>query len=196
MTRTRIGLFGGSFDPVHHGHLILALDVMEKFQLNEIRFIPAAHSPLKSNPPKATAEQRLTMLNLALQPYPFFTVDSREIQAGGISYTYQTLQDIHREEKHADIFLILGADQISQLKNWKHPEILHQLATLIGLARPGEKLQWPEFIPEARRLSFSGRLLQISSTEIRQRTREGRHPEFFLPSPVADFIKRERLYQT
>lgn len=196
MIKPRIGLFGGSFDPVHSGHLILALDVLEQAGLDEIRFIPAARSPLKGSLPHATGKQRLTMLNLALQGYPFFKVDARELQAGGTSYTYKTLQEIQGEEAEADLFFIAGADQVSRLQDWKHPEIIYQIATFIGLERPGEVLEWPESIPVDRCLSVQARLLQISSTEIRQRVREGRCPEFFLPSPVVDFIRKERLYQT
>ncbi len=196
MAKTRIGLFGGSFDPIHNGHLILALDVMETARLDQVCFIPAARSPLKDGTPHASGKQRLAMLNLALKHHSYFKVDSREIQAGGTSYTYRTLQEIHREEPEADLFFILGADQVAQLQDWKHPEILHQLATFIGLERPGEMLRWPDSIPTSRRMAVPARLLQISSTEIRQRIREGRHPGFFLPSPVADFIRKERLYQT
>ena len=135
----RIGIFGGSFDPVHIGHLWIAESALEKLRLDEVRWIPAATSPLKQHGPVATDEDRLQMVRLAVSGSSKHVVDDREIVRGDVSYTVDTLDQITSENPDAEIFLIIGSDSLASFGKWHEPERLLTLASLAVVQRGGER---------------------------------------------------------
>lgn len=192
----RIGLFGGSFDPIHWGHLLHAQDALELAGLDRIALMPAAQAPLKiTGPTAANAQQRLEMLNLAIGGREEFMVLADEIDRGGVSYTIDTIRRLKQRWPNDELFLIIGADQVEQLCQWREIEHLSQLVSFICLRRPGYQEVTPPGIDSSSLRWISGRHLDISSTEIRDRARSGLPLDFFLPPAVASFIRNNELYR-
>ncbi|MGE0526058.1 MAG: nicotinate (nicotinamide) nucleotide adenylyltransferase, partial [Bdellovibrionales bacterium] len=141
MSGRRIGIFGGNFDPFHYGHLNSMLSVAEKFGLDEIRAVPAATSPLRVQTQGSTPEQRLEMLRRGIDGHEeLITIDTREIERGGVSYTVDTLRSIREESAKAMIFLIIGMDQFIKFDQWKDFKEILEVADLIVTSRPGMEL--------------------------------------------------------
>ena len=189
----RIGLLGGSFDPPHNGHLIVAGDALNALRLDRVVFIPASVQPLKVGRVAATPEQRLAMVRLLLDGEPCFELNAMEIDRGGLSYTVDTLTALTAEMPGAELFWLVGADIPQTFAKWRSPERIVELATLVVLQRSDE-------VPELSGLPGQPQLLatrrvDISSTEIRQRVREGKSIRGFVPDSVASYIASEGLYQ-
>ena len=186
----KLGLLGGSFNPIHHGHLITATRAAEAVKLDRVLFIPAALSPLKSRSPLAPAKDRLAMLRLAVRGNPLFEICDLELRRGGVSYTIDTLRELKRRTR-ARLYWILGADAAKLLPRWKSISEVRALATFIILPRPGAR--------PARRtphqLVVQAPLLQISSSEIRDRVRKGRSVRYLVPEPVDRHIRQRGLYR-
>jgi nicotinate-nucleotide adenylyltransferase len=212
--RHRIGVFGGTFDPVHNGHLRSALELRESLGLDEIRMIPAALPPHR-DPPRASGAQRLAMLRLATAGCEGLIPDDRELRRGGTSYMVETLQSL-REELGAEaaLCLILGRDAFSGLRSWLNWERLIELAHIVVVERPGalesfepELNDWLSDVlseqpdEELRRRShgtvFRIQLtqLEISATHIRALVGAGRSARFLLPQSVLDYVERNGLYR-
>jgi nicotinate-nucleotide adenylyltransferase len=189
----RIGLLGGSFDPPHTGHLLAASDAFEALSLDRLIFVPAAVQPLKVNQAQATATQRCAMVRLLVEGDPRFEVSSIEIDRGGLSYTVDTLSAVAAEWPAAELFWLVGADVLRSFAKWRTPERIVQLATVVVLNRTGDAPDLSE-IPGTPRL-LNTRRIDVSSTEIRQRVREGKSIRGFVPDAVARFIAAERLYR-
>lgn len=187
----RIGLFGGTFNPPHFGHLIIAARVHEALGLDRLLLVPAAEPPLKSGVDTA-AGTRSAMLKLAVAGDQRFAVDETEIRRGGTSYTVDTLREIRQREPGAELFLVIGADQYAQFGSWKEPEAILELATLGVVARAGET---PGADASYQAVKIDAPRVDISSTEIRQRVADGRSIRYFVPESVRDFILRHQLYQ-
>jgi nicotinate-nucleotide adenylyltransferase len=188
----KIGLYGGSFDPVHLGHLLVAQAAIEELGLDRLFFIPAACSPFKADNKMTPGEIRLQLLRLALAGKTNCEVDAQEVRRGGISYTVETLRDYAKRFPDAEIFYLIGADNISKLNEWRDAGELAKLAEFIAISRPGEK---PAEFPKP----FRGKILkgfpaEISSTQIQARIRAGRAIENFVPPFVAEAIRNARLY--
>jgi len=200
-------LFGGSFNPVHIGHLVLARDVLEDLNLEEVIFVPANLQPLKGRL-LLPAEVRLEALKAAVSLEPRFKVWDYEIKRGGISYTYQTLEEFHRLYGEKPLF-IMGADSFNTLPCWKKPLKILQLASLVVLSRPGfepkvEKvrkelgidLRVGEFkggealleLPQV--LIYRGRHVEVSSTEVRERLKSGRPITYLVPERAVEVLRR------
>ncbi len=211
MIRTAIGILGGTFDPVHHGHLRLALELHELLRLSEVRLIPLANPPHRQQP-SSSAEARLEMLQAAVKNEPALRIDRREIDRGGNSYTVDTLTSLRTEMPGAPICLILGMDAFAGLPGWKRWEDLCTLAHLVVAHRPGvsppgdlriQGLLAERLIdtPEALHQSPTGYiylaslpLLDISSSRIRAYLAQGRDPRYLLPNAVLDIINTQHLY--
>ncbi len=190
----RLGLFGGTFDPVHYGHLLLAECCHEQCKLNEVRFLPAAVPPHKQDWEPAPAEARIEMLELAIAGQPAFSVSRYETDRGGVNYTVDTLAHFRQECPEAELFLLLGADMLYDLPNWRQPERVCQLATPVVVDRPGT-----EQLAAAGRLNFTYQQVEmprigISSTDIRRRVAAGLSIRYQTPRAVEKYIEMHRLY--
>ena len=194
----RIGLLGGSFDPPHIGHLLSAVDAYEALALDRLVFIPAAVQPLKAGRACATAEHRLAMTRLLIGGDPRFDVSAIEIDRGGLSYTVDTLTTLAAAWPGAELFWLVGVDVLKSFPKWKEPARIVQLATLVVVKRvgTGDGDETPDLssIPGEPRL-LATRRIDLSSTEIRDRVREGKSIRGFVPEAVADYIAAERLYR-
>lgn len=190
----RLGIFGGTFDPPHVGHLLVAIDAHEALQLDRTLFVPAAAQPLKGSAVLATATQRLAMSRLLIGEDPRFEVDSIEIDREGLSYTVQTLEQIAEREPGAELFFLVGADVLASFWQWKEPSRVRALATLVVLQRNTEAAEVDLGAGPAP-IRLTTRRVDVSSTEIRRRIAEGRSIRGFVPDAIADYIARMRLYR-
>ena len=192
----RIGLFGGTFDPPHVGHLLAATDAYEALTLDRLLFVPAGTQPFKSGKVRATGEQRLAMLRLMVGDDPRFGVEPVEIDRGGLSYTVDTVQALADRENFATLFLLIGEDLAAQFATWREPERIARLATVVVLHRPGVP-EAPGNEQQAKRLlrRIETRRVDVSSTEIRSRVAAGRPIRGFVTDAVAEFIDAAALYR-
>lgn len=200
----RIGILGGSFDPPHIGHLWIAEAVRETLKLDEIRWIPAAISPLKPGGPVASNEQRRQMVTLAISGCSEYLVDDRELNRGDVSFTVDTLQSLTTEFPTAEFFLIMGSDSLASIQQWHQPERLLELATLVVLQRGAEDdidfnvlsgLASETQIQRIRESQVSLPLIELSSSEIRARLRNGQSIRFRTCRSVEAYIRAEKLYR-
>ena len=189
----RIGLLGGSFDPPHTGHLLAASDAFEALALDRLVLVPASSQPLKAGRAIANPDQRLAMARLLVAGDPRFTVDSIEIERGGLSYTVDTLTTLAARWPSAELFWLVGADVPRSFTKWRSPERIVELATVVVLQRAGEAPDVGAMPGRPRCLPT--RRIDISSTEIRDRVREGKSIRGFVPDAVAAYIQAERLYR-
>ncbi len=202
-------LFGGSFNPVHIGHLLIARDVLEDFGFEEVLFVPANVQPLKGEL-LIPSEIRLEALKAAVEPEPRFKVWNYEIKKGGISYTYQTLEEFHKVYGEEPVFM-MGTDSFKSFHLWRKPERILELSRILIVSRPGEEVNPEEVLkklnlktPVARfkrrkaslegwRVAlYEGRLIEISSTEIRERLKSGKPISYMVPEKVEETIRRWR----
>lgn len=197
----RIGILGGTFDPVHYGHLLMAETCREQLQLSEVRLMPAGSPPHKPDRKITDGHARADMLALAVSGYPEFVIDRRELRRKGPSFTVDTLREIKQQFPEAEIFLIIGADSLKDLASWREPETIMQLATVVAVNRPGQpqltKQQAAEWVGEAfaeniKLLSMPG--TDLSATELRQRIKDGKELRFMTPKAVEAFIKQHSIY--
>lgn len=188
----KLGIFGGSFDPVHLGHLLVAQAAYEELELTRLYFVPAARSPFKPEGGSAPPPERLRLLRLALAGQSWIEVDEQEIARGGVSYTIQTLRDYSRRFQGATLFYLIGADNLAQLAQWREAGELARLAEFVVIPRPGGA-ETPLPAPfRGRRLT--GFPLGVSSSQIRARVKAGRSIEHLVPAAVAEAIRNNRLY--
>ena len=188
----RIGLYGGSFDPVHLGHLLVAQAAREELHLDRIFFIPAAQSPFKPDAKPTPSAERTKMLRLALAGNSRVEVDEQEINRGGISYTIGTVRDYARRFPNAKLFYLIGADHVAQLPKWREANDLANHVEFLIIPRPGElKVE----IPAPFRGEFlRGFPLGVSSSQIRARVKAGLSIEHLVPGAVAEAVRNNHLY--
>lgn len=199
----RIGIFGGSFNPVHTGHLVMAQDALDRVGLHKVVFVPAAQPPHKSAQILAPAKDRVEMLRLAVQGDPRFEVSEVELNRGGVSYTVDTVRCLRAQWPEAELHLIIGGDTLHELHTWKDVAVLLSLCTVVTVARPGfaagdadpALLRLPE--PWPRKLLagvVAGHLVEISASDIRHRLSRGLSIRYLVPDEVARYIDQHRLY--
>jgi nicotinate-nucleotide adenylyltransferase len=188
----KIGLFGGSFDPVHLGHLLVAQAAIEELGLNKLIFVPAAQSPFKPGSQPAPAAARLQLLRLALVGRTDCEVDDQEIRRGGISYAVDTLRDYAKRILGAKLFYLIGADNVAKLNEWREPDELAKLAEFVVIPRPGESAA--EFPKPFRGKILKGFPVEISSSQIRTRIKAGLPIENLVPPFVAEAVHAAKLY--
>jgi len=188
----KIGLLGGSFDPVHFGHLLVAQAAVEELVLDRLFFIPAAQSPFKPGNEPAPAPVRLQLLRLALAGRTNCEIDEQEIRRAGISYTIETVRDYTRRFPHAELFYLIGADNVGKLNEWRDASELAGLAEFVAIPRPGGVAA--NFPPPFRGRSLKGFPLGVSSSEIRARVKAGLLIDSLVPPPVAEAIRTARIY--
>lgn len=188
----RIGLFGGSFDPIHLGHLLLARAAIEELELTRLSFILAAQSPFKAGQHFAPSEARLQMLRLALAGWTNCEVDDQEINRGGVSFAIDTVRDYARRHPGASLFYLIGADHVANLPKWREAAAIAKLAEFAVIPRPGEA-DVPLPAP------FRGRTLKgfafgVSASQIRARVKAGQSIEHLVTPPVAEAVRNNQLY--
>ena len=188
----KLGIFGGSFNPVHLGHLLVAQAAIEELGLDKLFFIPAAQSPFKSENQIAPAEIRLKLLRLALAGKMNCEIDEQEIKRGGISYSIETLRDYAKRFPAAKLFYLIGADNISKLNEWREADELAKLAEFVAIPRPGELAA--EFPKPFRGKILKGFPIEISSSQIRARVKANLPIENLVPPFVAEAIHAAKLY--
>lgn len=199
MNSGRIGILGGTFDPIHFGHLAIAEEARVALHLTSVLIIPAGAQPLKTGRHVASAQQRLAMARLACATNPAYDVLDLEIERAGPSYTVVTLAQLH-ERYPGELHLILGADALNDLPRWREVERVLALARLVGVARPGITLDLARMeaaIPGVRsRLTLvEGPRLEISSTNLRRRVAAGQPIRYQTPDAVVEYIEHHRLYR-
>ncbi|MCS7008502.1 MAG: nicotinate-nucleotide adenylyltransferase [Chthoniobacterales bacterium] len=193
----RIGLYGGSFDPIHNGHLILARDALEELNLDIVIFIPAFLSPHKGQHPPAPAEARWEMVLAAIGDEPGFAADDIELRRGGVSYTITTVFDYKVRFPEAELFYFIGEDNLHEIHTWYRFEELVRLVRLVLLSREGNMGGLPkgegnlELLGEVPRIS---RKISISSSEIRKRIAMGKSIRYLMPEKAVEVLYRYGLY--
>jgi nicotinate-nucleotide adenylyltransferase len=185
-----IGLFGGSFDPVHHGHLIVAQVAAERLGLDSLRFLPAREQPFKQGRHGTSPQHRAAMLALAVADAPGFAVDKVELERPGPSYTVDTLEELRRREPQSEFALLLGADAATELPSWHEAKRIPELARVVVFARPGSRVPTSAFVSQVIEVPA----IDISATEVRRRISRGHSIRYWVPDVVAEYIARHRLY--
>lgn len=195
---TRLGVFGGSFDPVHNGHLRLAEEARERFGLTRVLFVPNRISPFKLEYAVTDGDVRVEILRAAVADNASFVVDDREVKRPGPSYTVDTLRAIQRENPSAELYFLTGTDAVQGLPGWHEPEALLQMAWFVAAARRGVcRREVIDALPAtwgARVLFLSMPELDISATDLRARARDGRSVRYLVPAAVEAFIRERGLY--
>ena len=206
-----LGILGGTFDPIHYGHLRPAQEIFRALDLAEIRFIPAANPPHRRTP-VATAEQRSRMVALAVAGIPGFVVDKREIDRGGLSYTVETLESLRQEWGSRSLCLMMGTDAFEGIGSWHQADRLPTLANIIVMTRPGWNISGSLALPswaqdrierDQKKLNqhISGKIVfqavtpqPISATQVRKAIAHGEPVENFMPAAVLEYIRTNRIY--
>ena len=195
MRRLKIGFLGGSFDPVHFGHLLAAQDAYEQYQLDRLILVPAAQAPLKPNDVQSTAADRLAMLRAATEWDHRFEISDFELQRGGVSFTIDSARYFRALYPQDQLYWIIGGDQLPNLHLWKDITELAKLVEFIFLERPGFPSKARPDIPGLRLHRCDGHLLAISSTELRERTRRKLSLDYFVPHKAIVYIQEHSLYR-
>ena len=195
----RLGIYGGTFDPIHYGHLLLAERCREELQLDEVWFIPAGTPPHKQGRVTTPARARADMVEFAVSGFPEFRVSRIEMERGGPSYTVQTLEQLRTADPSRELFLLMGADSIAELATWKDPSRILELAQVVAVNRAGEV---PDLSSLDALMQQTGRTVRIvempamgvSASEIRTRVAHGQSIRFLTPRPVEMYLRQHNLY--
>ncbi len=200
----RLGLFGGSFDPVHYGHLLLAECAREQLALNEVWFLPAASAPHKQGQRQTDIGLRVQMLELATAGNPAFRVSDVEARRDGASYTVDTLEELHAAQPGRELVFLVGADMLHDLPNWRHAQRICQLATIAAVRRRGFAepsfdcllaIATPERVAHFARHAVDMPGVELSSSDLRRRAAAGKSLRYQTPAGVEQFIAAQGLYR-
>lgn len=186
----KIGIFGGTFNPPHIGHIIIANEVLHALSLDEVRLMPNATPPHKKKDEHITESDRLEMVRLAIKDIPKMTVETIELDRGGTSYTFDTMELLQAREPSATFYFIIGGDQVEYLPKWYRIDELVKKVQIVGVPRPNTSLKSAYPI-----IKLEIPQIDLSSTLIRHRLESGKTTKFLLPELVSDFIQKERLYE-
>ncbi|AVT40827.1 nicotinic acid mononucleotide adenylyltransferase [Plantactinospora sp. BB1] len=191
----RIGIMGGTFDPIHHGHLVAASEVADRFELDEVVFVPTGQPWQKADEPVSSAEDRYLMTVIATASNPRFQVSRADIDRGGPTYTVDTLRDLHSEYgPKVQLFFITGADALEKILSWKDLDQMFELAHFIGVTRPGFVLS-DAHLPADTVSLVEVPAMAISSTDCRARVAAGGPLWYLVPDGVVQYIAKRRLYR-
>jgi nicotinate-nucleotide adenylyltransferase len=192
----RVGIMGGTFDPIHHGHLVAASEVTDRFALDEVVFVPTGHPWQKSDVVVSPAEDRYLMTVIATASNPRFTVSRVDIDRDGPTYTVDTLRDLRgMYGPEAELFFITGADALQRILSWKDADVMFKLANFIGVTRPGFELSDAHLPAETVQL-VQVPAMAISSTNCRTRVAEGKPVWYLVPDGVVQYIAKRNLYRS
>ncbi len=198
----KVGIMGGTFDPIHYGHLILAQNALDTFSLDEILFVPSGTPWLKESTKVLSKNKRVSMTGMAIEDNPDFALSTIEIDREGNSYSYETVEELKRMQPKTDFYFIMGADSLLEIERWKHPDRLMAECTLLVAVRDDcdrEGLE-KQIIYLTDKYQADIRILpanriDISSTKIRRMIREGKSVRYMLPDQVIRFIQKNHLYR-
>lgn len=191
----RLGVMGGTFDPIHHGHLVAASEVAHRYSLDEVVFVPTGQPWQKADKEVTPAELRYLMTVIATAEDSRFTVSRVDIDRAGPTYTIDTLRDLHAQRPAAELFFITGADALSALLTWRDPQELLELAHMVGVTRPGHTAS-AEHLPPGSASILEIPALAISSTDCRNRVAAGEPIRYLVPGGVERFVAKMGLYRT
>jgi nicotinate-nucleotide adenylyltransferase len=191
----KIGFLGGSFDPIHFGHLLAAQDAYEQHHLDRLIIVPAAQAPLKPTETQSSASDRLAMIRAATEWDTRFEVSDFELTRGGVSYTIDSARHFRALYPKDDLYWVIGGDQLPQLHLWKDIAELATIVEFIFLERPGYPVKAAPSVPGLRLHRCDGHLLAISSTELRDRTRRSLSLDYFIPHKAIVYIRDKGLYR-
>ncbi len=194
MDRPRLGVMGGTFDPIHHGHLVAASEVAAEFSLDEVIFVPTGQPSFKQDVEVTAAEHRYLMTVIATASNPRFTVSRVDVDRAGLTYTVDTLRDLAVQRPGAELYFITGADAIAQILTWKDASELFTMAHFVGVTRPGHALS-VDGLPGDRVSMLEIPALAISSTDVRARARTGKPVWYLVPDGVVQYIGKHGLYR-
>jgi len=183
----KIGIYGGSFDPIHHGHLILAREACEALNLEKVIFVPAAVSPFKGRAAAASGDMRLKMLQAAIESEEGFAIDDCELRRPPPSWTIDTVLEIRKRETDSEIYLLIGEDNVAALDRWRRFDELKKMVRFVVLDRTGSQTR--------RNYQVVLRKIDISATDIRKRVAHGQSIRYLVPPAVEEIIEREKLYR-
>ncbi|HJQ43980.1 MAG TPA: nicotinate-nucleotide adenylyltransferase [Jatrophihabitantaceae bacterium] len=189
----RVGIMGGTFDPIHHGHLVAASEVANRFGLDEVVFVPTGEPWQKDHRKVSPAEHRYLMAVIATASNPHFWVSRADIARGGPTYSVDTIRDIAEVRPGAELFFITGADALAQILSWMHAEEALELARFIGVTRPGYELS-DAHLPADTVTLVDVPAMAISSSDVRERVSSGRPVWYLVPDGVVQYINKHRLY--
>lgn len=192
--RPRLGVMGGTFDPVHHGHLVAASEAAARFDLDEVVFVPTGKPSFKQHARVSPAEHRYLMTVIATASNPRFTVSRVDVDRPGLTYTVDTLRDLRRERPEAELYFITGADAVEQILTWKDADELWKMAHFVAVSRPGHRLS-VEGLPEGVVSTLEVPALAISSTDCRRRAEAGQPVWYLVPDGVVQYIAKHGLYR-
>ena len=198
----KVGIMGGTFNPIHIGHLILAEAAYEAYNLDEVLFVPSGHSYMKDQSEILDAKKRVHMTGLAIEDNPHFALSTIEIDRDGNSYSYETLETLRKQNPNTEYYFIVGADTLFALETWKHPEILLPSCTILAAVRDGVSMEKMQKQADYLEEKFGGSIkllptsnIEISATDIRKRLFENRDAKYIVPDAVLQFIHKNGLYQ-
>lgn len=197
----RIGIMGGTFNPIHNGHLMIAENAREQFSLDRVLFIPTGHSPLKHKQHVTDAVHRCAMVSMAISDNPWFALDEIEVHSPETSYTFRTVEKLKQNYNSSELFFILGADSLFDFESWRSPELILKNCSILAAYRKHQRQE--EFFQQIAYLNgkYPDKFypldtpdLEVSSQEIRQRMREGRTIRYLVPKTVETYIIENKLY--
>lgn len=197
----KVGIMGGTFDPIHYGHLILAQNALETYDLDEIMFVPSGTPWLKDSTKVLSRNKRVSMTGIAIEDNPKFALSTIEIDREGNSYSYETVEELKKEQPETDFYFILGADSLLEIEKWKHPDRLMAECTLLAAVRDNcdedglkKQIGYLEEKYNAVIRILPARRIDISSSDIRNLISEGKSVRYMLPNQVIKFIEKNHLY--
>ncbi len=197
----KVGIMGGTFNPVHFGHLFLAERTYEQLELDQVLFIPSKNPPHKQKPQEVTDQQRVEMLLLATEDNPHFEVSVMELEREGTTYTADTLSILTRDNPDTQYYFIVGADSLFSLPEWWSPEIIFEKCVVAAACRDHVDKEGLEQQAEFLRFTYHARIelidmptLMISSSEIKDNLSRGKSIKYYVPTAIEDYIKKNKLY--
>ena len=200
--KKRVGIMGGTFNPIHLGHLIIAEAAYEAYNLDEVLFVPSGVSYMKDQSEILDAKKRAHMTGLAIEDNPHFALSTIEIDRDGNSYSYETLETLRKQNPNTEYFFLVGSDTLFALETWKHPEILLPSCTILVAVRDGVPMEKMQEHAKYLEEKFGGSIkllttpnIEISATNIRNRLAKGHNVKYFVPDSVLDFINKYDLYK-
>lgn len=198
----RIGILGGTFNPIHLGHLLIAENAFEQFKLDRVNIMPAHISPFKLDTKVLDKEDRKKIIELSIADNPHFVMDSREIDSDSISYTYLTLSNMKANNPEDELFFILGADSLKTIKNWRNPQIIFDNATVLAAVRDNDDIDDLKRYADELKALFDGNVgfiktptYDVSSTDIRRRIAEGESVRYMICDAAIEYITDNNLYK-